>query len=158
MAVEYSLLMQKTKDGSTVKSSLADFGFAMCDIQWPGEESQDVAVREWPGEHGEDAYIPPSGLKLKAYDLNVKLSYRGKPNTATPKFNALRSYLIGAAGDGAELQIFDPYWRKGRKAVYFKSIEIDESFKTNADEGLSVKLTFRVTDPISEITLNYVGD
>lgn len=158
MAVEYSLLMQKTKDGSAVKSSLADFGFAVCDIPWPDEEVQEVAVREWPGEHGEDAYIPPGGLKLQAYDVEIEFCYKGAANTAYTKYKALRNYLIGASGDGAELKIYDPYWKKGRQKIYLKKLSDLKPFKTNIDEGLSTKATFRVTDPIAEITLNYVGD
>ena len=47
MAVEYTLLMQKTTDGSAVKSSLSDFGFAVRDIPWLDEETQEVAARTW---------------------------------------------------------------------------------------------------------------
>lgn len=45
MAVEYTLLMQKTADGSAVKSSLDDFGFAVCDIPWPDEETEEVLAK-----------------------------------------------------------------------------------------------------------------
>lgn len=158
MAVEYFLLMQKTKDGSAVKSSLDDFGFAVCDIPWPDEEVQEVAVREWPGEHGEDAYIPPGGLKLQAYDVEIEFCYKGAVNTANTKYNALRDYLMGIAGDGAELRIYDPYWKRGRTNVYLKKISDRDPHRSNTDEVLKMKATFRVADPKTEITLNYVGD
>lgn len=158
MAVEYTLLMKKTTDGSAVKSSLSDFGFAVRDIPWPDEETQEVAVRTWPGRHGEDAYIPPSGLKLQAYDVEVELCYKGAVHTAYAAYKTLRNYLIGANGDGAELRIYDPYWRKGRTRVYVKKISNADPHRSNVDEVLPMKVTFRVTDPITEITLNYVGD
>lgn len=158
MAVEYTLLMQKTTDGSTVKSSLVDFGFAVCDIMWPDDDVQDVAVRKWPGEHGEDAYIPPSGLKLQAYDVEMQFCYKGDVNTAHAKYKALRDWLMGIDGSGAELSVYDPYWRKGYTKMYVKKFSDCDSHRSNIDEVLSMKVTFRVTDPITEIRLIYVGD
>lgn len=155
MAIEYTLLMQKTKDGSAVKSSLADFGFAVCDIPWPDEEVQEVATREWPGEDGEDAYVPPTGLKLQAYDVEVEFCYKGNVNTAYAAYKALRDYLIG---EGGFLRIYDPYWKRGRQGVYVKKISGLDLHRTDIDEVLSAKVTFRVTDPKTEIALVYVGD
>lgn len=151
MAVEYSLLIQKTKDGSAVKSSLADFGFAVCDIPWPSDKTQEVAVREWPGVHGEDAYIPPGGLKLQAYDVEIEFCYKGAVNTANTKYNSLRDYLMGIAGDGAELKIYDPYWKRGRTNVRLLEIGDLEPHRDNAGEVLSAKIKFRVADPMTEI-------
>lgn len=345
MAVEYTLLMQKTKGGSAVKSSLSDFGFVVCDIPWPDEETEEVATRTWPGQHGEDAYIPPSGLKLKAYEVEVEFCYKGRtgvsnllngtglgksgwkvqymldtdgldvsnrvspwtcdkpymaagysglglttggiaskgivtfksagwpllpgkvytlsfgivvpmdtdhidvylgkdgawetkatdfkriypkgginyyslqftvnnnppvadamcvvfncndsvhgdamadypPNTGIEIFNLkldrgiiehpewtpssedvasgsfpewrdvssafkfLRNYLIGASGDGAELRIYDPYWRKGRQNVYVKKIHDFDPHRSNVDEVLPMKVTFRIADPMTDI-------
>lgn len=158
MAVEYSLLMQKTKEGSAVKSSLADFGFAVRDIPWPDEEVQEVAVREWPGEDGEDAYVPPGGLKLQAYDVEIEFCYKGAVNTAYTKYNALRDYFMGIAGDGAEFRIYDPYWRKGRESVRLKKMSDLDPHRSNIDDVLSFKAAFRVADPRTEIKLSYVGD
>lgn len=158
MAVEYTLLMQKMADGSGVKSSLDDFGFAVCDIPWPDEETEEVATRTWPGQHGEDAYVPPDGLKLKAYDVEVEFCYKGDVNTAVDAYGALRDYLIGANGDGAELRVYDPYWKRGRQGLHIKKIGDFDPHRSNIDEVLSLRATFRVTDPKTKITLAYVGD
>lgn len=155
MAVEYTLLMQKTTDGSAVKSSLSDFGFAVCDIPWPDEETEELATRKWAGEHGEDTYISPNGQTLQAYDVVVEFCYKGNVNTADSAYKALRDYLIGAGGF---LRIYDPYWKKGRKDVHVKKFHDREPHRSNIDEALSMKVTFRVTDPKAEITLVYVGD
>lgn len=152
MAVEYTLWMQKTNEESAVKDSLSAFGFAVCAIPWPAEETEDVAVRVWPGRHGEDTYIPPSGLKLKAYDIEVEFCYKGDVNTAYVKYKALRNYLTGIDGSGGELKIYDPYWRRGRTKVYVKKIGDLDPHRSNVDEMLSAKVTFRVADPVTEIT------
>lgn len=152
MAVEYTLWMQR--DGGETKDSLSDFGFAVCDIPWPAEETQDVTTREWPGEDGEDAYVPPTGLKLKAYDLEVEFCYKGDMNTAYPSYKALRNWLIGGM-----LKIYDPYWKKGRVGIYPKKIGDLEPHRDNTGEMLFCKATFRVTDPITEFGIeSNVGD
>lgn len=80
MTDKNTLLVQKA--GGEVKSSLADFGFAVCGIEWPELEAHELTTRKWPGEHGEDAYIPPNGLKFAAYDVEVELCFRGLIHTA----------------------------------------------------------------------------
>lgn len=155
MAVEYTLLMQKSASGSAVKSSLDDFGFAVCAIPWPDEETEELATRKWPGEHGEDTYINPNGQTLQAYDVEIEFCYKGAVNTASPAYKALRDYLIGAGGF---LRIYDPYWKIGRKDVYVKKFHDREPHRSNIDEVLSMKVTLRVTDPKTEIALVYVGD
>lgn len=155
MAVEYTLLMQKTAEGSAVKSSLDDFGFAVCDIPWPDEETEELATRKWPGGDGEDAYIPPVGQKLQAYDIEVQFCYKGDVDTTYVAYKTLRDYLTGPGGF---LRIYDPYWRKGCNGVYVKKFHDHNPHRSNIDEVLSMKVTLRVTDPKTEIALVYVGD
>lgn len=151
MAVEYTLWMQKTKNGSPVKSSLDDFGFVACAITWPDEETQDVATRTWVGENGEDIYISPDGLTLKAYDLSVTFCYKGEVGSAYGAYKAFRNYLTGIDSSGGQLKIYDPYWKKGRTEVYIKKFGNLTPHRSNLDEVLSVQVTFRVADPITEI-------
>lgn len=151
MVAKYTLYMKKNKSGGVLKSSLTDFGFAVSDIPWPNLEIQEVFKHEWPGEHGEDAYIPPAGLKIQAYDLEVKFCYKGALGTAYAKYKAFRNYLIGASGDGAELLLYDPYWEKGCAKAHLTSIGELNPQKTNADEILPLKATFRVTDPMTNV-------
>lgn len=149
MTAEYTLLMQKTAHGSQMKSSLADFGFAVKEPEWPDAETADLARREWPGEDGEDVYMPPSGQKMQAYDLDVQLLYKGDIGTAYAKYKALRKYLTGAGGF---LMLYDPRWSVGRTNVYVKKFGDLKPVRTNIDEGLGAKVTFRVTDPVTEVS------
>ncbi len=148
MATEYSLMMQKTADGSEVKDSLADFGCAVSELQWPAVETQEVASRTWPGEHGEDVYIPQSGLKLKAYEMEVEFCYKGDVNTAYTAYKALRDYFIG---EGGLLRIYDPYWKIGRKGVYLKKFDNIEPYRSDVDEVMPFKVILFVTDPVTDI-------
>lgn len=150
--VEYTLWMQ-TYEGET-KDSLSDFGFAVSEIPWPAEETQEVATREWPGVDGEDAYISPDGLKLKAYDLEVEFCWKGEVNTAYSSYLALRNWLIKRM-----IKVYDPYWKRGRVGVYVKKIGDLKPHRDNVGEVLSCKVTFRVTDPITEFGIaNELGD
>lgn len=155
MAKDYDFLMQKSASGSQLKSSYDDFGFAVREIPWPDVETQEPAKREWPGEHGEDVYIPASGLKLQAYDLEVQFLYKGDTGTVYAKYKALRDYLIGAGGF---LKIYDPYWKRGRQAVYARKFGELKPVRTNIDECLGIKVTFRVTDPVTDVVAAMNGD
>lgn len=155
MATEYSLLIQKTEGGSAVKSSLDDFGFVVCDIPWPDEETEELATRKWPGEDGEDVYMSPDGQKLQAYDVVAEFCYKGDVNTANSAYKAFRDYLMGAGGF---LCIYDPYWKRGRRGVYVKKFHDRDPHRSNIDEVLRIKVTLRVTDPKTEIALTYVGN
>lgn len=148
MVTEYTLLMQKEAGGSQMKSSYGDFGFAVREIEWPDAETEDVAVRVWPGVDGEDAYIPPQGQKLQAYDLAVQFLYKGDIGSAYAKYKALREYLTGPGGF---MRIYDPHWGVGRAKAYVKKFGDLERFRTNIDEGMAVKVTFRVADPKAEV-------
>lgn len=145
--------MQKEQEGSAVVDSLSAFGFVASEVPWPDVETCAVATREWPGEHGEDAYISPVGLTLKAYDLSVEFYYKGEVESAYPAYKTLRDYLIGADGRGAALKIFDPYWNIGRRRVWAKKIGDPTPARTNIDEFLSVKVTFHVSDPTTDLTV-----
>lgn len=113
--VEHTLLMQKAASGSAVKSSLEDFGFAVCEIEQPDVETEELATREWPGEDGEDVYISPDGQKLQAYDVEVKLTHKHRIETT----NLLNGIGLGKAGwevpylqneDGENVTAQAPLW------------------------------------------------
>lgn len=146
-----TLYFKKTATASEVKSAKRDFGFAVVSTTWAEETVKELVSREWPGEHGEDTYIPPKGLRLQAYDIDVELCYKGDIDTANAKYRELRSYLLGLNDDGADFIIYDPYLKKGRQKVYVKKISDITSSKSDLDEVLKIKITFRVTDPITEI-------
>lgn len=124
MAIEYTLLMQKAKDGSAVKSSLTDFGFAVGEIKWPVLKIKEPARRDWPGEHGEDVFFPPQ-IKLEAYDLEVEFLHKGLrgadnllSGTNLGKSGWKVSHMADAGGNNVTAQIQPwtlrkPYIKRG---------------------------------------------
>lgn len=150
MARKNELLMRKGV--GVTKSTLADFGFAVTDVPWPVLETKELAARDWPGEHGTDVYIPQT-LSIASYDIEVAMVYKGSRNSAYAKYTALRDFLCGIDGAGAELMLYDPYKRIGRSGVYLVKIDDSAFFRTNIDEVLTLNVTFRVTDPVTDIKL-----
>lgn len=143
-------MIQKDGASAPVKNTLVAFGFATAEIGWPTLETKEPFSREWPGEDGEDVYIPAAGLPLKAFDVEIEFLYRGGIDTAMQKFLLFRDYLTGADGSGAWLKIYDPYWAIGY-VVFIRKMTDLSPFRTNADEGMSFKVTFRVTDPRARV-------
>ena len=151
MTQKYTLLMQKTTANSQLKSSLEDFGFAVCDLPWPEEKIKEVAKRDWPGEHGEDVYLPPSGLKLQSYEIEAEFCYKGELDTAADAYTVFRNYLLGASGDGVELSIYDPYWAKDRTGVYLLEISDLSTIRSAVDEAVAFKAKFSVSKPMATV-------
>jgi len=138
-----------------MKSSFGDFGFAVCELPWPDKKFKEPAKRDWPGEHGEDVYVPADGLKMEAYDLEAEFLYNGNVNSAYPAYRTFCNYLSGANGGGAELMVYDPYWRKGRTSAHILEITDLEPSRSNVDETLAFKAKFRVADPMTEVVTLY---
>ena len=153
MVKEYEFLMQKCKSDSKVKSSLRDFGFAVTEIPWPDTAVKEIAKRNWPGEHGEDAYFP-SMHGMEAYDLSVKFVYKGDLKTSYGAMKKLREYLMGMDGDGTEMRVYDPYNGIGKAGVTLSKMTDREPHRTSLGDVLEMTVVFRVTSPVSELTLN----
>lgn len=159
MALPYTFLIQKEREGITKNltvSSLAAYGFAVSSATWPDEETQELFTREWPGEDGEDVYIPQGGLKLKAFDLSVTFIYKGEMNTARKAYEQFRDFLIGRTDGNAKMSIFDPYWKRGYTGVHLKKCSNMRSGRSDIDEVYVFDATFRITNPMSTVILNYV--
>lgn len=151
---EYSMLMQKMKDGSAVKDSLTDFGIVCTDAPFmPFGEVKELASNDWPDEDGEDTYIPAQ-IPLASYDMEIGLAYKGGLGSCYTKIKAFRDYLTGRDNNGGAMKVYLPYPGIGRQNVYFKSMTDWEFDKSDVDEVLTATLTLRVTDPVTDVILN----
>lgn len=119
-------------------------------------ESKELAKRDWYDEHGEDVYVPTDGLKFKAYDMEVKFLYVGTQNAMSSDLDGFVSFIYGRNQGGAPmLAIYDEYTKTGRRGVYVTDVSNDLIVydDVNTDVVGVFKVKFRVTDPITNITL-----
>lgn len=136
-----------------MKSTLADFGMAVGDIPWPVSlKVKDLGVVDCPGENGERTHFPDR-LSFEAYDLEAEFKYRGALGSLYDNYKSLLNYLSGNDGNGTELKIYSPYHGIGRQCVSLKSLEPGKFKKDNIGEYMSIKVKFRVADPVTDIKL-----
>ena len=149
------IYFQKQAEGAGVKESLADFGIWCKDFPFKlYGEVKDLASTDWADEDGTDEFIPAE-LKLKAYDVDVEFGYKGAMDTANEKIRNFLDYLTGRGETGATLKVYDSYTRIGRQNVRVLKVS-DDLFVRNTSEGdiLTFNVTFRVNDPVTDITLS----
>lgn len=163
-----TLLIRKTGSES-VYSSFSGWNIACTEVPFEiGGETKDLYKNDWKDEHGEDTYIPDT-LMLKAYDLRVKFAYKGSLNTAYGVLTSFRDFLTGAAetkiyeggvetqevaDGGASLDLYFPHTGIGRQKCYLKQFADTDFTKSNIDDVLEFSAVFRVTDPVTSITLH----
>ena len=135
------------------KDTLADFGMATGEIPWPASwTAKDIGEVDCPGESGTRVFFPDE-IPIESYDLEIEFKYRDEDSKLYDRYSAFSNYLRGKDGNGTELQIYSPYHKIGRKEVYAKSISDATFKKDNIGEYASFKVTFRVSDPETDIIL-----
>lgn len=150
MTLSDNTLLIRKGDGP-VKDSLLDFGMATGEIPWPAVVSvKDPGTVECPGEHGERAFFPDSA-SFEAYDLQVEFKHRASLGQLYANYKAFRDYLTK---DGTCLSIYSPYCGVGRGKVRIKEISDVKFRKDNVGEYASFDVVFRVTDPVTDVTLS----
>lgn len=151
------LLIQQQGNESSVVDTLEEFN-VVCQ-KFPFKqlpEVKDLPKRGWPDENGEDLYIPTNGLKFKAYDLDVKFLYVGTEQTMQADITSFINYLYGRnTGGSPKLKIYDEYTKKGRQGVYVQEVdnELLDYNDVNSDVIALFKVKFRITNPVTDITL-----
>ena len=157
------LIQQQTYNGTTytnvgsVIDTYESFGI-LCQ-EFPFKylpEMKDLAKRDWYDEDGEDVYIPTDGTKAKAYDLEVKFLYSGAQNLMYDKISSFVKFITGRNANGSSLlAIYDEYTGVGKRGVYVQEIpnELYDYNDVNIDAYSVFKVKFRITDPVTDITL-----
>ena len=158
------LIQQQTFDGSTytnvgdVVDTQAIYNVVCQDCPFKHlPETKDLAKRDWFDEDGEDVYIPSDGLKFKAYDMDVKFLYVGSESDMSQDIKGFINFLYGKNTNGSPLMsIYDEYTKTGRRGVHVKSVGNDLLYYSDASSGViaSFRVVFRVTDPVTSITLS----
>ena len=144
-------------------------------------ESKELPKRDWYDEDGEDVYVPKDGLRLAAYDLEVKFLYVGSESRMSANIKDFIDFICGRINytsnsnkvtvnvtQNVMLCVYDEYTKTGRQGMYVKEIS-NELFAYDDRNGGYVKqgkktvyvgdvvavfkVKFRVTDPVTNITL-----
>lgn len=125
-------------------------------------EIKEPPKRDWFDEDGDDVYIPTDGVKFKAYDLEATFIYVGSKSTIREDISNFIDFLYGRKDSdgnkmtgGVMLSIYDEYTETGRRGVI--TINMNNTLYRNADYDpdaiATFKVKFRVTDPVTDITL-----
>ena len=174
MDAKNCLLFQK--GSGSVVNSFTQWSIVCCKVPFKaGGKTKELAKNNWYDEQGEDAYIP-SKLMFEAYDAEFELAYKGQ-ELATNPFNlslaltqikTFKKWLSGnndptnyPNGTGAALKIYSPFATIGRQGCYLLEISDEDPCVMTKQDGANVyhenvvtfKVKFRVTDPMTDITL-----
>lgn len=154
MSKLYSLLMQKETPNAEVKDLLYDFGMVCTDVPYIMIPSiKELPYNDWADEHGDDVYIPDS-LKIKSYDWEIGICYKGDMNTANTALELLLNYLTGLDGSGVKIKIYNPHIAIGRQGCYFTGTSNYSLSRTRYGDIAEFKIRFKVTDPVTKISLS----
>ena len=94
MAEYKRLLIKQNYSGSQVIDTLEQFNVACQEFPYKNlPEIKDLPKRDWPDENGEDVYIPSSGLRFKAYDIDVKMLYVGTESNMSTQIKSFIDFF-----------------------------------------------------------------
>lgn len=157
MANYKRLLIRQGDASNTVIDTLEQFNVACQEFPYKYlPETKELAKRDWYDEDGEDVYIPTSGLKFKAYDLEAKLLYVGSEEAMVDDLKSFIEFLYGRnTGGNPQLAIYDEFTKTGRQQVYVQSVdnELITYDDVNTDVIAQFKVKFRVCDPVTNVVL-----
>ena len=130
------------------------------------DKTKEPAKRSWNDEHGDDEYIPSTGLWLDAYEMTVEFGCKILDNAIGSSSdeevahvddvrNAVGNFLEYLRQSGM-MKMYSAHTRIGRQNVRFVSVSDDAHWEPDEGDGqefLVFKVTFKVNDPKTDITL-----
>ena len=91
----YRIYMQKESDGAVVIDTISSFGLYCMDIPFKVADSvKEPVSRDWHDEDGVDEYIPKEGLRMSAYEMDVKFGFKGDKFVANKSIGDVLDYLM----------------------------------------------------------------
>ncbi len=151
------LLIRQGSAQNTVIDTLEQFNVACQEFPYKYlPETKELAKKEWFDEDGDDVYIPTTGLKFKAYDLEAKLLYVGSEENMVNELTSFINFLYGRnTGGNPDLTIYDEYTQTGRQNVVVQSVDNELIVYDNANTDViaQFKVKFRINDPVTNVVL-----
>ena len=155
----YAIYFKKMKNDALVIDTLDNWGIVCKDFPFKlYGEAKELPSHDWKDKDGDDEYIPDI-LPIAAYEMEVEFAYKGDMFTANSNIKGFLDYLTGREGDGAEFMCYDTFTRIGRQKMRFvrASEDIFHRDQNNSEYGCDVivfSVTFKVNDPVTDITLS----
>ena len=147
----YKIYIKQEKPDASVVETIEEFGLYCVDIPFkPMSDVKEVVSRDWKDENGIDEYIPADGLKLSAYDMDIKFGYKGDKFGANEAISSFIEFLVSGY-----VSIYDTYTKIGRQKVRLVKLN-DDADLVRGDDGdiLIFSVTFKVCDPLTNISLS----
>lgn len=151
----------KKSSGGKLKTydTIDDFKIYCKDIPFKlYSDVKDVYSNDWVDEDGIEEYTPEDyGLKFKSYSIDVEWAYKGTKGSANTYIKKFLNYLSGKDGSGVMMSMYCTWTKIGRQNVRLEKIGDTATFLRDTDNGDIVifKTTFKVGDPVTDITLTY---
>lgn len=127
------------------------------------DKVKDPAKRSWYDEHGDDEYISENGLYLEAYTMKVEFGCKKLSDSEKTKFGSaavddVRTKVVDFIKylrESGLMKMYSSHTRIGRQNVRLESCSDSAKWKTDDDgEFLIFEVTFKVNDPVTDITLS----
>lgn len=112
-------------------------------------EVKNITTHSWYDKDGDDEYIPAT-LRYKAYEMDVTFYCICSEGQANDNIRNFFKFITSG-----ELKIYDAYTGIGRQHVRYVKYS-DKSFvrRKGKDDIVEFSVTFKVNDPITNITLS----
>lgn len=147
-------LQKMGSNSNSVCESVASWGVWCKDIPFKlFDRVKAPAKRSFYDEHGDEEFIPTEGLYIEAYTMKVEFGCKKTSSVSDvrQKVGLFLKYLH----ESGMMKMYSSHTRIGRQNVRLESVSDNAKWKTD-DEGnefLVFELTFKVNDPVTDITL-----
>lgn len=146
----FRIYLQGESDDAAVKDTIADFGMYVSENPFkPCDAVKEPTKRNWHDEDGDDEYIAADGLKMASYENKVKFLFKGDAFDATEKTKAFVDYLRMTG----LMKMYCEFNQIGRQHVRLKSIDPELCRDVNDGDILTLSVTFKFNDPVTDITI-----
>lgn len=153
-----NFFLQRMGSGYSVCESVATWGIWCKTIPFKiMDKVKDPAKRTWYDEHGDDEYISSDGLFLEAYTMKVEFgckkvnSSKASVADVRQKVGTFLEYLRTAG----MMKLYSSYTRIGRQEVRLESVSDNAKWVSDENgEFLIFEVTFKVNDPVTDVTLD----
>lgn len=162
MSSYHTYIQQYSYDGTTYKKgklidTIADYNIGCVSFPFDlAAKTKKIPSRDWNDEDGGDPFIPPMGLLLDSYELEVEFFYKGAVDKIASDMQNFLDFIRGRnkGAVGAYLMVYDEHAQYGRKGVVVNEVEPDmfQADDSDPDAMFDFKVKFQVYDPATQVT------